>query len=265
MSKTIAILCLAITCAGLSSAPAHSEDPPAASSSEASKIFDEGTARLRKGEYVKAVESYLRCLELLPQSDIRRAVVHDNLGLAYVHQKQMDTAIDHFQKSIAANPKYALSHLHMGAALRGRGDLVPGIAESVIAMRLRPEVAVIHDELWKGYSVAGRLYGYDLELALREVYHIEMLLESGIGDGKRESQILTELSYLIEVIQEIQKQADSSRVRVFSKGTVELTAQEKIELQKRVSEELVLPDDGIDSAEKLKTLEKAKVRVQASR
>jgi tetratricopeptide (TPR) repeat protein len=53
----------------------------------------------------------------------------------------VDEAIAHYRKAIALDPKHAQAHLHLGNAMRRKGDLDGAIACFRRALQLRPNLA----------------------------------------------------------------------------------------------------------------------------
>ncbi len=74
----------------------------------------------RSGAYPKAIADWQEYLKYEPNSD----EAYFYIGAANLEQKQLDTAILNFEKSLALNPNNALAHLNLGILYdRHRGDL----------------------------------------------------------------------------------------------------------------------------------------------
>ena len=67
------------------------------------------------------------------------ATPHNNLGLAYAHQGQLDKAIAEFQTASRVNPDYADAHNNLGLAYAHQGQLGRAIAEFQTVLRLNPD------------------------------------------------------------------------------------------------------------------------------
>jgi len=81
--------------------------------------FYRGNCTLKLHQPEKALECYQRSLELDPENP----ACHNNLGVVYCHQGQVDKAIKCFQKAIELkkgyqDPQFNLEHLHDAAQLR---------------------------------------------------------------------------------------------------------------------------------------------------
>ena len=69
-----------------------------------------GLAYYNKGEYQKAIDSYLKALKISPSYSI----CYCNLGLVYETIKRWEAAIDAYKKAISYYPGYAAAHLSLG-------------------------------------------------------------------------------------------------------------------------------------------------------
>ena len=66
-----------------------------------------------------AIQSYRTILKSKPNS----ALIHNNLGLAYVRIGKLNKAIRSFQRAIKCDPQYLDAHYHLGATCQKVGDL----------------------------------------------------------------------------------------------------------------------------------------------
>ena len=224
--------------------------------------FNEGVSFLQQDEYRKAISSFEKCIQLLPENDRHLDSVYDNLGLAYVHIGKAEEAIEYFKKSININPLYALPYCHLGAAYRKKGDFLSAIAALLDAIRLKPDYVESFDELWRSYGELGRQVGYDLELVLREAYHIEKLLEANPEYLQGDQSLIQELQYLIIVEKELSKtEGQVSEFRIKYRGRDETKNGQHYNFVVNL-EDVVLPEDNISQEEKQDTLARAKIRVE---
>jgi tetratricopeptide (TPR) repeat protein len=73
----------------------------------------------RTGAYAKSISDWQEYLKFEPNSD----EAYFYIGAANLEQKQLDTAILNFEKSLSINPGNALAHLNLGILYdRHRGD-----------------------------------------------------------------------------------------------------------------------------------------------
>ncbi|MGD1075745.1 MAG: tetratricopeptide repeat protein, partial [Thermodesulfovibrionales bacterium] len=82
---------------------------------------------------------------------------HYNLGMAYVSQGELDSAIAEFQTAIRLNPAYADAHYNLGLACASQGQWDSAIAEYEIAIQLVPTNAKAHNNLGNAYVFQGQL------------------------------------------------------------------------------------------------------------
>ena len=85
----------------------------------------------------------------------QNAELHDELGSLYAQQKDWNHAQEEFTTAIHLNPDLAAAHLHLGLAMRarGEGDAMPEMME---ASRLAPANATIALELGKALVADGK-------------------------------------------------------------------------------------------------------------
>lgn len=69
-----------------------------------------GLAYYNKGDYQKAIDSYLEALRLSPSY----AICHANLALAYEAMSRWQLAIDAYKKAISYGPENPIAHLNLG-------------------------------------------------------------------------------------------------------------------------------------------------------
>lgn len=88
-----------------------------------------------------------------------KAIVHNNLGVAYDARGQLDLAMDEYIEAIIMNPDMADAHNNLGTALRARGMLDDAILEYRKALRLKPDYAMSRHNLGLLYASKGDLDG----------------------------------------------------------------------------------------------------------
>jgi protein O-GlcNAc transferase len=87
--------------------------------------------------------------------DPQNAELHDEMGSLYAQQKVWNHAQEEFAAAIHLNPDLAAAHLHLGLAMRarGEGDAMPEMME---ASRLAPQNVTIGLELGKALVADGK-------------------------------------------------------------------------------------------------------------
>ncbi len=230
----------------------------AAPQAPARTLFEEGAAHLEAGRYAEAEKSFTDCLKLLEPKSVALADASFNLGLAQANQGRYEEASATFRKTIETDPGRADARLFLGTCLRVTGDWSGAVAQLVETLRLDPDNARAHDELWQAYAEFGAKYGYDEELVFRQYYHIERLLKADSGYEKRHPGIFRELKILTR-IDFLLDQDGSRRVRR-GQNEEEPTVVEEVEKGVPSAQIPALPDDGIPAEEKLMALVNAKRR-----
>ena len=66
-------------------------------------------------------------------------LAHNNLGMSYISQGQVDQAIEQYQKAIEIDGNAPLTHFNLGAAFAQSGELGPAIGEYQKALQLQPD------------------------------------------------------------------------------------------------------------------------------
>jgi tetratricopeptide (TPR) repeat protein len=72
---------------------------------------------------------------------------HDFLGVALVSQGKTAEAIDHFDRALEGNPRYALGHYNLGCVLASQGNFPAAIQQYRQALLLQPSLARAHYNL----------------------------------------------------------------------------------------------------------------------
>ena len=108
----------------------------------------------------------------------------------------------------------------------------------------------MHEGLWRVYSALGHREGYDHELVLREVYHIEKAFESDARYAENNPDVMGELKFLVSTenrLEEAEKHLWGARI--LPDGTDPQSV-----AQWRIPD---LPDDGVERGDKFKALDEA--------
>jgi tetratricopeptide (TPR) repeat protein len=114
----------------------------------AEKYFEQGLTYANKGDYVEAIESYKKVIELKPDY----ADAYYNLGLTYYNQGDYAEAIVSYKKAIELNPNFVLAYFNLGSAYDDNGDYAKAIASYKKAIELKPDYV-------KAYNNLGIIYG----------------------------------------------------------------------------------------------------------
>ncbi len=112
-----------------------------------------GLARLAydQGDMESAVRHYERAVAIDP----RYAEGFNNLGNALVRLGNTDRAIEEYEHALAINPAFAEAHNNLGSALARRGDIPRAIAEFQRALDIKPSYAEAHNNWGAALARAG--------------------------------------------------------------------------------------------------------------
>ncbi|HTL71182.1 MAG TPA: tetratricopeptide repeat protein [Candidatus Eisenbacteria bacterium] len=232
----------------------------AAESKDAEALYQQGLSEIQEGRFEEAVVSLEKSISSGAQGDARLPLARLNLGIAYADLGRNDKAIEAFKAAIADAPDLAIAHLYLGTAYRLKDDYGAALPELLEALKLDPSLNRAHDELWQTYGSIGTRFGYDHELILRQVYHMEMILEKEPEYLKMFPAIQKELDILFGLDKRLGEISAPTKGRVFRK-TVEVrpgTTAEKTAAE--LPPAPPLPADPVPPAEKAAAFEKAKAR-----
>jgi serine/threonine-protein kinase len=101
----------------------------------------------------EGVAFYRAALALRPQSP----GVHNNLGMALLHQGKRAEAIDAFNDALRLKPDFALAHSNLGRALGEQGKLPEAIAACEKAIRYKADYAPTYFYLGRALHQQGKL------------------------------------------------------------------------------------------------------------
>jgi eukaryotic-like serine/threonine-protein kinase len=116
---------------------------------------DKGFSLISLGRHDEAVACFRKALEIQPGF----AMAHLNLGVALKGKDDLDGAIAEFRMALRLQPDYAIAHANLGGALQGKGDFDGAIAELRTAIRLQPDNADAHNNLGNTLQAKGDLDG----------------------------------------------------------------------------------------------------------
>ena len=105
----------------------------AQSNNDAKKLFNEGNAMLKAGNFEGAIENYDAALKIE-----KHEYFHYQRGLALKTARKMDEALAAFEAAVAFNPKWAEGHFALAGAHFGKGDYTKAIESYEAALKEKP-------------------------------------------------------------------------------------------------------------------------------
>lgn len=72
---------------------------------------------------------------------------HNNLGVCYALQGDLDLSLKHYQRSLAINPEYSLGYFNVGRLFERRGDLGSAVTSYEAALKFDPTLAKANTNL----------------------------------------------------------------------------------------------------------------------
>jgi TolA-binding protein len=114
-------------------------------------LYSEGRARLDSGDAKGAVNSFLKSLELEPNS----AEVNLSLGSAYLKLKDSSEAGKAFKQAVALNPKLAEAHYGLGITYFNQKQYTEAAQSFKRAVAIEPGMAKAHFGLALAYQQSG--------------------------------------------------------------------------------------------------------------
>jgi len=145
-----------------------------------------GLALAKLKEVNQAIESYERALELDP--DLKEG--HAALGIAFLEAGRSIEAIPHLERTLELDPEHVLVRAHLGQLLAERGDYEPAAVHLAVAVRLDPSNAAYHYLLAKALARAGRFEAARLQTRRG------LVAAKKSGDADFEAQLRKELERL---------------------------------------------------------------------
>lgn len=112
--------------------------------------FNHANQLLKSADYTNAIELYKKVLEVQPN----HPKAHNNLGLCYVKLKQLDDALEQFNKGISIDPKSMESYLNAAGVLGMSNRHQEAVDMLKKALEIKPS-AQIYDFLAREYTKLG--------------------------------------------------------------------------------------------------------------
>lgn len=105
----------------------------AQSNNDAKKLFNEGNAMLKAGDFEGAIGKYDAALKIE-----KHEYYYYQRGLAQKKARKMDEALASFQSAVQTNPKWAVGYVALAGAHFGKGDYANAILEYEKALKENP-------------------------------------------------------------------------------------------------------------------------------
>ena len=100
-----------------------------------------------------AIENFQKVLEINPQDP----VAYYNIGNIYKEKKEYDAEIASYRKALKIKPDHFQSYNNMGSALKAKGDLTAAIDSFEQALKIKPNFAKAHYNLGVALQEKGDL------------------------------------------------------------------------------------------------------------
>jgi len=119
---------------------------------ELREVFNHVQGSLDRGEYATVVDACTRVLDVYPSC----VTAHRMLGEAWLEQGQVDSAQEHFARTLAIDPLNVVARLGLGVVAEERHDLPAAYKHYLNAWEVNPVLDQLRDELVR---VQGHLGG----------------------------------------------------------------------------------------------------------
>jgi len=203
------------------------------------------------GIYMLCTNSFAAPPGLLQASALR----NDTEGMFWAGQGDYVRSREHLEQAVLESPYQLRFLLHLAWASRFAQDYPRAVVIGVRVYALAPDSGVVHDELWRLYSALGRREGYDQEIVLRGIYHLEKAFESGRLTGDNDPEAIQELKFLLSMESRLEEASHHTwGVRILAEGTDPAS----VALWRIES----LPDDGVSRKDQFKVMDRAISRQQ---
>ena len=116
----------------------------------------QGVSALLRGQYERAIESYNKALESRDLSDVRRANILNDRGVAKWRLKRTKEAISDFNAAVELFSDYALVYNNRGNALMDLGRPDEAMQDFERAVSLAPNYGVAHNNKGNALLAMGR-------------------------------------------------------------------------------------------------------------
>lgn len=143
MMRRNALLALAFLTVLATSAPAFaansSSEPETPDMAEETKLYNQGTKQLKKGNWSEAAESLRGALEL--KEDFPEA--HNNLGYALrkMGEEHYEEALEHYDRALELAPDLAEAHHYRGVLHVLMGDMKAALEDHTLLVDSNPKLA----------------------------------------------------------------------------------------------------------------------------
>ncbi|MBN1447638.1 MAG: tetratricopeptide repeat protein [Bacteroidetes bacterium] len=117
----------------------------AQSNNEAKKLFNEGNALLKSGNFEGAVTKYDAALKLE-----KHEFFYYQRGLAMKKARKMDEALESFKSAVGVNPKWEIGYFALAGAYFSKGDYQNALENYELALKQNPT----HGPSRKGLAAA---------------------------------------------------------------------------------------------------------------
>jgi len=146
--RSLALVCCAVL---LAAAPGAQ-----AATNRALLQAGQGVSALLRGQYEKAIEAYSQALESSDLSDVRRANIYNDRGVAKWRMARAKDAIDDFNKAIELFADYAVVYNNRGNALMDLKRPDEAIKDFERAIDLAPAYGAAHNNRGNALLAMGR-------------------------------------------------------------------------------------------------------------
>jgi tetratricopeptide (TPR) repeat protein len=114
---------------------------------DADKLYNEGNTLYRSGDFSGAINKYVAALELADDYKYRY-----QLGLSYKNTRQMDDAIEQFEKSVELRANFAVGHYALGTANLSARNYAESIEHFKKALEVDPRMDRAKTGIAEAYS-----------------------------------------------------------------------------------------------------------------
>ncbi len=97
-------------------------------------LLERAIQALRAGRPLDAIAPLREAVRLRPQS----AMIHHDLGLAYLETGRVAESVEAFRRAVASDPRFAEAQFHLGMSLERRGDVGAALVAYHRATELNP-------------------------------------------------------------------------------------------------------------------------------
>ncbi|MBL7000249.1 MAG: tetratricopeptide repeat protein [Gammaproteobacteria bacterium] len=139
--------------------------------------FEQALSDSKAGKIEQAIEQF----KILQQRDPTPPKVHTNLGLLYLHEKNLGLATEAFLNAIQQDKNDAIAYNHLAIIQRQQGDFKQALFNYYKAINVDPEYANAHLNL----GILLDLYLQELPKALEEYLKYQQLTNNNNEDVEK--------------------------------------------------------------------------------